>query len=151
MPTLFDVGATPLLVLVLVALARRDLVERRLPDRLTLPLSGIGLVLAAVRDRGVPASEIMGFVCGAGAFWAIGAAFRRLRGVDGLGLGDAKLLGAAGAWLGWAALPWLVALAASAALAMAWARGIARREAIAFGPWLAGAFAALWMSRLVGG
>ena len=31
----------------------------------------------------------------------MGAAYRRLRGRDGLGLGDAKLLALAGAWTGW--------------------------------------------------
>lgn len=151
MPTVLDLAATPLLLGLLSALSLRDLSERRLPDRLTLPLAGLGLALAAVRTRGVPLPEIAGLVGGVAAFWAFGTGFHLLRGVEGLGLGDAKLLGAAGAWLGWTALPWLVLIAAMGALAVAWARGTGRGEAVAFGPWLAAAFAALWTAWLVPG
>lgn len=148
MPNALDLAATPVLLIVLVALARHDLSERRLPDRLTLPLAGLGLVLATVREQGLPLSQIGGFVAGVTVFWAFGAAFHRLRGLDGLGLGDAKLLGAAGAWLGWTPLPWLVLIASVGALAAAVVRGVGRRQAVAFGPWLAAAFGGLWASRL---
>ena len=107
---------TPVLTLVLAALARNDQRERRLPDRLTLPLLGMGLVLAIWRAGGVPLSELVGAGGGFLLFWALGEAHLRLRGTDGLGLGDAKLL-AAGAWLGWRALPALILIAALGALA----------------------------------
>ncbi len=163
MPTdraLADLLATPVLGAMLLALARTDLREGRLPDRLTLPLALLGLGLAALRVRGVPVAEVIGAAAGYAVFWALGEAHHRLRGQEGLGLGDAKLLGAAGAWLGWRALAPLVLVAASGALAWA-ALEAARREAgrgpsrrgLAFGPWLALALMLLWLLRLarVGG
>lgn len=150
-----DLLATPVLAGLLLALARADLRERRLPDRLTLPLAFLGLGLAALRERGLPLAELAGMAGGWAAFWALGAAHHRLRGVEGLGLGDAKLLGAAGAWLGWRPLPLLVLVAALGALAWLaltrWAlRGMLAGEGIAFGPWLATGLLALWALRLAG-
>ncbi len=75
-----------------------------------------------------------------------------MRGREGLGRGDAKLLAAGGAWLGWEALPWVVLLAAVLGLALALlqrARGMAltRETALPFGPSLA---LAIWIVRLHG-
>jgi leader peptidase (prepilin peptidase) / N-methyltransferase len=143
-----DLALTPLLVAVLALLARIDLRERRLPDRLTLPLLLAGLALAAWRVGGVPLDALIGAAAGFLVFWAVGDAHFRLRGVEGLGLGDAKLLAAAGAWLGWRPLPLLVLLAAL--LALLWALAAQRRGPLAFGPWLAGAFFLLWLRHLAG-
>ena len=55
--------------------------------------------------------------CGLFCSWLwLPARFRAVRGIEGLGLGDAKLLAAAGAWVGLAALPSVILLAAVAAL-----------------------------------
>ncbi len=154
-PVLIDFLATPVLVALLLALTRIDLRERRLPDRLTLSLALLGLGLAALRVGGVPTAEITGALAGFSVFWALGEVHHRVRGQEGLGLGDAKLLGAAGAWLGWRALAPLVLIAALGALA--WAslqvvgrgakRGSGLRE-LAFGPWLALGLMLLWLLRL---
>jgi leader peptidase (prepilin peptidase)/N-methyltransferase len=145
-----DFLATPVLIALLAALTCIDLRERRLPDRLTLPLLGLGLALAARRTNGLPIAELAGAGVGFLLFWALGEAHYRLRGVEGLGLGDAKLLAAGGAWLGWRDLPVLILVAALGGLAAAmWGRG--RRREIAFGPWLALAFAILWLLRLLRG
>lgn len=149
-----DLAATPILGAVLLTLARFDLREGRLPDRLTLPLGALGLLLAAWRASGVPLAEIAGASGGFALFWVLGEVHFRLRGIEGLGQGDAKLLGAAGAWLGWRDLPFLVLAAALGALAFAL---LARRRPrdhpreLAFGPWLAAAFMGLWLGRLLGG
>lgn len=88
----------------LIALAVIDLETGFLPDALTAPLALAGL---AANGGGLFvdwSSALIGAVAGYAVFRAIAEAFYRLRGVEGLGLGDAKLLGALGAWLGWAAL-----------------------------------------------
>ena len=139
---------TPLLVAALVQLARIDLGHRRLPDVLTLPILMVGLILSAWRAQGVPVPELLGAAGGFLLFWGLGEAHFRLRGTEGLGLGDAKLLAAAGAWLGWRDLPLLILLAASGALA-AVALGHIRHREVAFGPWLAVAFLLMWLGRLV--
>lgn len=129
-------------------------IDRRiglLPDMLTLPLVLAGL-LAALFEPGGPSlpDRAVGAAMGYLLFAGLAFAYRRLRGRDGLGLGDAKLLAAGGAWLGWQALPWVVLAGAGAALlaVLVSTRGqVARHTAIAFGPWLA---LGIWLMRLVG-
>jgi leader peptidase (prepilin peptidase)/N-methyltransferase len=43
--------------------------------------------------------------------------YRRLRGRDGIGLGDVKLAGVAGAWLDWTTMPIAIEIAALSAIA----------------------------------
>jgi leader peptidase (prepilin peptidase)/N-methyltransferase len=134
----------------LLALAAIDLRHYFLPDRLTLPLIPIGLGVAYAIDPAKLADHAIGAIAGFVAFALIAALYRRLRGREGLGLGDAKLLGAGGAWLGWQALPSVVALAAVIALAFALAAALAGGKLsattkIAFGPYLALAIWLVWL------
>lgn len=129
-------------------------IDRRiglLPDMLTLPLILAGLLAALAEPGGPPlADRAIGAAAGYLLFAGLASAYRRLRGKDGLGLGDAKLLAAGGAWLGWQALPWVILIGAGVALlaVLVFARGpVARDTAIAFGPWLA---LGIWLMRLVG-
>ncbi|MDH3659739.1 MAG: A24 family peptidase [Alphaproteobacteria bacterium] len=136
----------------LLALAVIDQRHFILPDSLTLPLIPMGLAVAWTIDPGRIVPHLLGVIAGFLAFAAIGWLYRNLRGQDGLGLGDAKLLAAAGAWLGWQALPGVVGLASAAGLAIALlhaagGRPMDGRSAIAFGPYLA---LALWLVWLAG-
>lgn len=134
----------------LLALAVCDWETFRLPDALTLPLLLLGLGTTwwlwpeAVADRALAAA--LGYL----AFRGVALLYRRLRKRDGLGAGDAKLLAAAGAWLGVAALSWVVLLAAVIGLALAGAlalrhRRVSGRLMIPFGPCLALATWLLWL------
>ncbi|MBV9014937.1 MAG: prepilin peptidase [Alphaproteobacteria bacterium] len=138
----------------LLALAWIDLRYWLLPDVLTLPLLLTGLIVAAALnpedlvDRA--AAAILGYI----ALRLVSVLYRRLRHREGLGEGDAKLLGAAGAWLGVAALPQVVVLSALAALSAAGAltlAGVRLRaySALPFGPFLAAAIWTLWLFRAV--
>jgi leader peptidase (prepilin peptidase)/N-methyltransferase len=136
----------------LLALAAIDLRHHLLPDRLTLPLIPGGLATAYFVAPERLALHAIGVAAGFIAFAGIAWAYRLVRRRSGLGLGDAKLLAAAGAWLGWPALPGLVAAAAVAALAVALTRAafgerLAAATRIAFGPYLA---LALWLFWLYG-
>jgi leader peptidase (prepilin peptidase)/N-methyltransferase len=98
----------------LLALAVLDARHFWLPDALTLPLAALGLT---VGDWVLPApflDRAIGAALGYGGLFLLALGYRRLRGREGLGLGDAKLLGAIGAWMGWQALP-IVLLVASVA------------------------------------
>ncbi len=145
---MLELALTAVLFPMLAALCVIDLREHRLPDTLTLPLIALGLVLAVVGAGVAPRDAALGALAGFAVFWALGEVYYRRRGVDGLGLGDAKLLAAAGAWLGWRALPLLVLAAALGALAAALAARRSADRQIAFGPWLAAGFALLWLARI---
>lgn len=153
--------ANAVLLELLLALAWCDLRWWRLPDGLTLPLLLAGLAEALWQSGGAVADPVVtdraiGAVAGWGLLAAIGWIYRRLRGRDGLGGGDAKLLAAGGAWLGWAALGPVLLVASVATLgaaAGAWAatrRGAVWRAstALPFGPGLAAGIALLrvWLS-----
>ena len=104
---------------ILLALAVLDARHFWLPDALTLPLAAIGLTLG---DWVLPAplmDRVIGAALGYGGLFLIAIGYRWLRGHDGLGLGDAKLLGAIGAWLGWALLPLVLLLASLGGLVWA--------------------------------
>jgi leader peptidase (prepilin peptidase) / N-methyltransferase len=136
----------------LLALAWIDWQHFRLPDALTLPLLLAGLAATWFEAPEDITDHALGAVLGYLGFRALAWVYRAMRGRDGLGLGDAKLLAVAGAWLGGMALPHLILLAAvcgiGVALATAWRRGqLNASMAIPFGPCLA---LAIWIVRLYG-
>jgi leader peptidase (prepilin peptidase)/N-methyltransferase len=78
--------------------------------------------------------------------------YRRLRGRDGIGLGDIKLAGVAGVWVDWWLLPAVIEVAALAALAVyavryLLGRGSVRLMRLPFGLFLA---PAIWLGWLIG-
>lgn len=136
----------------LLALGWIDAQTFLLPDVLTLPLilAGLAQSWALTPDLLLDHS-----LAAAGAYtmlYLLAWAYRRLRGREGLGLGDAKLLAAGGAWLGIVALPW-VAVAGSV-FALLWALCMRARGTplsgglkLPFGPFIA---AAIWCAWLIG-
>jgi len=133
--------------LFLIALALIDAETGFLPDALTLPLLAIG-VLAAAAGFGPPLFQsLLGAAMGGGSLWLIATGYKRWRGRDGLGGGDVKLLGAAGAWLGPFALPYVVLIASLGGLlfvGIQMVRGKTQSSLSAelrFGPFLGGAIA----------
>lgn len=148
-----DVRAASLLLgCTLAALTIIDARTLRLPDGLTLPLLVCGLAVVAWLDVGDPAWHAVAAAAAFAVLVAIAAAFRQVRGVEALGLGDAKLFAAAGAWLGFGGLAdvllWasLTALAAVIVASVA-GYGIGRDTRLPFGPFLAGAFWIAWLTR----
>jgi leader peptidase (prepilin peptidase)/N-methyltransferase len=84
----------------LLLIAALDLEHQWLPDRLTLPLIPLGLA-AAWAGFGPPlADRAAGAALGWAALALIAFGYQRVRGRDGMGGGDPKLMGAVGAWAG---------------------------------------------------
>lgn len=134
----------------LLALSGIDARAQILPDVLTLPLLFAGLAEAWVLEGDVLPERAAGAALGYLLFTAIAQTYRRLRGRDGLGQGDAKLLAAGGAWAGALALPYIMLLAAGFGLAYAALVALregsfARDRRIPFGPCLACGIFLVWL------
>ena len=108
--------AASVLGLLLVPLGWLDALHLWLPDRLTLALAVGGVWGGRVLHQLAPMDQALGAVAGFGSLWLVALAFRRIRGKDGLGAGDPKLLGALGLWVGWQILPFIVLIAAMTGL-----------------------------------
>lgn len=131
---------------ILVALAAVDLRRFVLPDTLTLSLIAAGLLEGWVSDPGVLPYRLAGAAAGFAALAGLAAGFRLWRGRDGLGLGDAKLLAAAGAWVSLEGLPSVLLLASAGGLLEALARRLPAGAPLAFGPHLCLGFWLVWLS-----
>ena len=134
----------------LLLLAILDAEHYWLPSAVTWPLTAIGLVVTALLRRAALSDHVIGAVAGFTVLMLVAAGYRRLRGRDGLGGGDAKLFAAAGAWLGWAALPLVLGSAALAAIVVALLllrRGLTSTTRLPFGTFLA---PAIWIIALAG-
>jgi leader peptidase (prepilin peptidase)/N-methyltransferase len=134
----------------LLALGWIDWQHMILPDVLTLPLVLMGLAATWLLDPDAIADHACAAVLGYLAFRALEIGYRRLRGRDGLGQGDAKLLAAAGAWVGLGALPMVIfggAVAGLGAALLLRLRGarVGAGTALPFGPPLALALWVVWL------
>ena len=139
-----DLIATLLLTGVLLRLSIIDSKTLRLPDIWTLPLIAAGLTHAALTGEPSIMASLIGGFTGFALFWAIGAWYYRRTGIDGLGLGDAKLFAASGTWLGYSLLPHVLLIAALSGLAFAALRRHNPHNTLPFGPWLAFGFLSVW-------
>jgi leader peptidase (prepilin peptidase)/N-methyltransferase len=93
----------------LFLLAALDVEHEWLPDRLTWPLLAAGLA-AGWAGFGPPLdARLFGAAAGFASLYLIGRLYRALRGREGLGGGDPKLLAAIGAWLGLMHIPFVLA------------------------------------------
>jgi leader peptidase (prepilin peptidase)/N-methyltransferase len=110
------------LALIMLAIAVVDARLFIIPNELTAAAFLLALVHAAMQaPDAMAASAAFALLRGAvvaALFLALRAAYRRLRGRDGLGLGDVKLAGVAGAWLDLLTIPIAIEIAALAALAV---------------------------------
>ena len=132
-----DVALGLVLVGILVPIAMIDLEHRVIPNKITLPAALAAVVIGLVtRPAGVPEQLIAGAAAG-GFLLAFALAYPR-----GMGMGDVKLAGVLGLFLGREVAPALLAgvFAATVVGAAIISRlGVARgrKTAVPFGPFLA--------------
>ena len=142
---------TLLLLVFLAALAWTDFRRFLLPDILTLPLIVLGLV-ASYRLGSDIVSSLSGTVLGYALIAGLAHYWRRRFGREGIGLGDAKLLAAGGAWLGAFDLALILLIGSGLSLAFLLGLSMLKRTSvyqqyIPFGPALSVAIWGLWLSR----
>ena len=130
----------------LIVLFAIDLRLRVLPNVITLPGIAVGFVASWFLPPGW-LSSLIGTVAGAGILFGIAEAYYRVRGQEGLGMGDVKMLAMIGAFLGWPLMILTLVLASFAGsivgvALIASGRG-SMQAALPFGTFLAvGAFVA---------
>lgn len=123
----------------LLGLAVIDLKTGYLPDELTLGLLWVGLLFNQYFNPDQLGNAILGAVLGYSLLWLIGYSFKLIRGIEGLGGGDMKMLAMIGAWFGWQLLPASLLAACLATLAYAGVKYIlgSPTHQLKFGPGLA--------------
>ena len=125
----------------LIVLAVIDARDSILPDVLTLPLLATGLVATYFIAPAALGHHAAGAVAGFAVIALVGFAYRRIRGRDGIGLGEAKLMAAAGAWVSWSGLPGVILIAALTGIAAVLVAALMGRRDLAarlpFGPHIA--------------
>lgn len=143
---------TCLLGWALLALAAMDWRSFVLVDELTLTLIPAGAAVAYMLEPNSVVNHLLGAAIGYASFALLGFGYRKLRRRDGLGIGDAKLLAAAGAWLSWTGLPSVVLIGTVAGLAFIAVKTLAGRpisasQRLPFGTFLS---LGLWLAWLYG-
>jgi leader peptidase (prepilin peptidase)/N-methyltransferase len=139
----------------LLALTMIDFDTQLLPDSITLPLLWAGLIANLWQTFASLPDAVIGALAGYLSLWMIYWLFKLIRGKEGMGYGDFKLLAALGAWLGWQLLPVIVLLSsvvgAGIGIALIVFKGRDHAVPLAFGPYLAiaGAIALFFGSTLV--
>lgn len=133
-----------ILFVALVILSIIDIRSYRLPNIITYPLALLGLVHAYALELNL-SRHILGMCIGYTVFVIIEITFKHIRGKNGLGRGDAKLLAAGGAWCGWMALPYIVLIGSMSGIVMILIFQKNKTGAIAFGPALALGIFIMWL------
>ena len=125
----------------LIVVSFIDLDHMILPDMFTLPGIAIGLAGSALNPERGFWSAFAGFLIGGGFLWLIAYLYYVLRGEEGMGGGDIKLLAWIGAVLGWTAVPFVIlvssVLGSFVGLVLALRSQAGLKSVIPFGPYLA--------------
>jgi leader peptidase (prepilin peptidase)/N-methyltransferase len=124
----------------LITLFAIDLEHHLLPNAITLPGMVVGFVFSLMTEPGWLAS-LIGILAGGGVLWGIAEAYFRIRHEEGLGMGDVKMLGMIGAFLGWKLMLLTLVLASIAGSVIGVALIVSKRGdmkyALPFGTFLA--------------
>ncbi len=136
-------------VFALIALTFIDFDTQLLPDDITLPLLWLGLLFNLNHGFTDLKSAVIGAMAGYLVLWSVFWLFKLIRGKEGMGYGDFKLLAAIGAWFGWQLLPAVILLSstlgAMIGIALIALTKRSKEVPIPFGPFLAiGGIAALF-------
>lgn len=132
----------------LIAVIFIDIEFRIIPDRFSLGNWIVALVAAVAWGAPHWIESLVGGLMGFGLFFLLAWFYERFRKVEGLGMGDVKMMGWLGAWLGFESVPLIVLGASVAGIAVGL---IAMRRSqdgwqtsLPFGPFLALSAGVAW-------
>lgn len=147
------------LMAALIVITFIDLDVRIVPDVISLPGIGLGLLSSIVNSQWsmvqtsllpTPLSSLVGIIIGGGSLLLVAWAYQLFTGVEGMGGGDIKLLAMIGAFLGWPSVPvalFFASLTGSVVgLLCMFQKGVDSKYALPFAPFLClGAVAYLFL------
>ncbi len=141
-------AALAALGMTMVAASAADFETLILPDELLIAAALAGLLwigaTAGWADVGAWVEAGIGALLGLALTWGVRAGYHRLRGREGLGLGDVKLFGVCGLWLGPWDLPLLMLASGVTGIILGLVYRVASRDGVfPFGPAIAAALVLL--------
>jgi leader peptidase (prepilin peptidase) / N-methyltransferase len=131
-----------------------DLERFEIPDLANIAIFVLGVVWSLHSfgiDREVISETTIRSLLAAGLLFAVRELYRKLRRMEGLGLGDVKLAGAGASWLSWPHIVFALLIAAVAGIMLVLVRAMLTRgriqagTAIPFGAFLAPAIWVAWV------
>jgi leader peptidase (prepilin peptidase)/N-methyltransferase len=135
-----ELGKLLLFTLALVSTVFIDIEFRIIPDRYSLGMWAVALLAAALWGPNFLDSALGG-VIGFGLFFLMSWSYEKLKGVEGLGFGDVKMMGWLGTWVGVVGVPFTILVASLTGLVVGLIAMRSSKEgfktAIPFGPFLA--------------
>lgn len=152
----FDLGFHYLALLAftsaLVVITFIDLKRQLIPDVISIPGIILGFLASFFILPITWSDSLIGILVGGGSFYLIAIFFEKIKGREGMGGGDIKLLAMIGAWVGWGGLPFIILIASLTGLVLGGGSLLLSRRGfqtrIPFGPFLAlGALIFLFFGR----
>lgn len=140
----------------LICLIFIDIDHQLLPDRITLPLLWLGLLVNSFNTFTTLEYAVYGAMAGYLSLWSVYWLFKLITGKEGMGYGDFKLLAALGAWVGITQIPLIILLSslvgAVFGICLIAFRKHGKEIPIPFGPYLAiaGWIALFWGNHITG-
>ncbi len=129
-----------LFVSLLLIIAFIDLDTFLIPDVLSLPGIVLGFCLSFVGMRISWLDSLLGMLLGGGLFCLIAVGYRYFRRREGLGVGDIKLLGMIGAFIGWPGVVFTILVSSLTGSIVGfmtmWRSGEGMNTMVPFGPFL---------------
>ncbi|NWG02555.1 MAG: prepilin peptidase [Syntrophaceae bacterium] len=127
-------------VAALIVITVIDLYHQIIPDVISLPGIGVGLIISLILPQITFFNSLIGVLLGGGSLFIVGTVYQWLFKREGMGGGDVKLLAMIGAFLGWKAVILTILLSSlvgsiTGILIMA-LKGKDFKYAIPFGPFL---------------
>lgn len=131
-----------LLCAALIVVTFIDIDHQIIPDVISLPGIPIGLGLSVFLPQLRFVDALLGVLIGGGSLYLVAWLYATLKGIDGMGGGDIKLLGMIGAFIGWQGVLFTIFIASVSGTAAGIAQMAAKRHLdgklrIPFGPFLA--------------
>lgn len=137
LPLLLNTG----IFCLLISISLIDWQHQWIPDQLNLALLGLALCLSLNTSEPPLSYSVLGMMTGYLIILIIRQLYLTLRGIEAIGLGDAKLLAGLGAWQGLESLFYILFYASILGVIFAIISRKGRYQSLAFGPFLClGAF-----------